>query len=110
MFFSYSFILWAMWTNRFFSSHVRIQTDRGHYVVTDGPYRFVRHPGYAGAIVWVPATALLLGSLYALIPAAITIVLIIIRTYLEDVTLQKELPGYADYARKTRFRLVPRIW
>jgi protein-S-isoprenylcysteine O-methyltransferase Ste14 len=107
---SYCLIYWAMWTNEFFSSRVRIQTDRGHYVITEGPYRFIRHPGYAGAIILLPAMGLLLGSVYSLIPAAIAIVLIVIRTYLEDTMLQKELPGYADYTRKTRFRLVPGIW
>ncbi|MGA2171832.1 MAG: isoprenylcysteine carboxylmethyltransferase family protein [Sedimentisphaerales bacterium] len=107
---SYCGVLWAMLTNKFFSSRVRIQTDRGHYVITEGPYRFVRHPGYAGIIVLLPAMALLLGSLYALIPAAVTIVLIIIRTYLEDITLQKELPGYSDYTKKTKYRLLPGLW
>jgi protein-S-isoprenylcysteine O-methyltransferase Ste14 len=92
----YCIIYWAMWTNNFFSSRVRIQTDRGQFVVTDGPYRYVRHPGYVGMIVFTPASAVLLGSLYALVPAGITIVLLIIRTYLEDLTLQKELPGYTD--------------
>jgi protein-S-isoprenylcysteine O-methyltransferase Ste14 len=106
----YCIIYWAMWTNNFFSSHVRIQTDRGHYVVTEGPYHYVRHPGYVGVIIFTPASALLLGSIYALIPAAIDIFLLIIRTYLEDLTLQKELPGYTDYAKQVRFRLVPCIW
>lgn len=103
-------ICWAMWTNNFFSSGVRIQTDRGHYVVTEGPYRYVRHPGYVGAIIFTPASALLLGSIYALIPVAIDIFLLIIRTYLEDLTLQKELPGYTDYTKQVRFRLIPCIW
>ena len=103
-------IYWAMWTNNFFSSRVRIQTDRGHYVVTEGPYHYVRHPGYVGLIIFMPALALLLGSIYALIPAAIDIFLLIIRTYLEDITLQKELPGYADYTKQIRFRLIPCIW
>ena len=107
---SYCIIYWAMWTNDFFSSRVRIQTDRGHYVVTEGPYRYVRHPGYVGMIIFTPASAVLLGSIYTLIPAAITIILLIIRTYLEDVTLQKELPGYTDYVKKVRFRLIPCIW
>jgi protein-S-isoprenylcysteine O-methyltransferase Ste14 len=107
---SYCIIYWAMWTNDFFSSRVRIQTDRGHYVVTEGPYRYVRHPGYVGLIIFMPASALLLGSLYALIPAAIDIFLLIIRTYLEDLTLQKELSGYADYTKQVRFRLIPCIW
>jgi protein-S-isoprenylcysteine O-methyltransferase Ste14 len=106
----YCIIYWAMWTNNFFSSRVRIQTDRGQYVVSDGPYRYVRHPGYVGMIIFTPASAVLLGSLYALIPAAITIVLLVIRTYLEDLTLQKELPGYTDYAKQVRFRLIPCIW
>jgi len=107
---SYCFVHWAMSTNQFFSSRVRIQTDRGHFVITEGPYRFVRHPGYLGTIVLLPAWALLLGSLYALIPALIANLLLIVRTYLEDKTLQKELPGYADYAQKTRFRLIPGVW
>jgi protein-S-isoprenylcysteine O-methyltransferase Ste14 len=106
----YCLIYWAMWANKFFSSRVRIQTDRGHYVITEGPYHYVRHPGYVGAIIFLPASALLLGSLYALIPAAIAIALVIIRTYLEDTALQKELPGYADYAQKTKFRLILGIW
>ena len=103
-------IYWAMWTNNFFSSGVRIQTDRGHYVITEGPYHYVRHPGYVGIIIFMPALALLLGSIYALIPVAIDIFLLIIRTYLEDLTLQKELPGYTDYAKQVRFRLIPCIW
>jgi protein-S-isoprenylcysteine O-methyltransferase Ste14 len=103
-------ICWAMWTNNFFSSGVRIQTDRGHYVVTEGPYHYVRHPGYVGVIIFMPALALLLGSIYALIPAAIDIFLLIIRTYLEDLTLQKELHGYTDYTKQVRFRLIPCIW
>jgi len=110
MLFGYCIALWAMRTNKFFSSRVRIQTDRGHYVITDGPYRYVRHPGYAAAIVLFPSMAILLGSLYALIPAALTIVLLIIRTYLEDITLQRELPGYLEYTKKTRFRLIPGVW
>ena len=107
---SYCLALWAMWTNRFFSSVVRIQTDRGHYVVDQGPYRFIRHPGYAGAIPLVLASALVLGSLWALIPAGLVALLFIVRTALEDATLQRELPGYAEYAAKVRWRLVPGIW
>jgi protein-S-isoprenylcysteine O-methyltransferase Ste14 len=107
---SYCLVYWAMWTNQFFSSRVRIQTDRGHFVITEGPYRFVRHPGYVGAIVLMPAWAILLGSLYAMIPAVIANVIIIVRTYLEDITLQKELPGYADYTKKTKYRLIPGVW
>ena len=82
-----------MWTNRFFSSAVRIQTDRGQHVVQDGPYRFVRHPGYVGAILLGLAGAVVLGSVWALIPAGLMAVLVVVRTALEDATLQPELPG-----------------
>jgi len=107
---SYFFFFWAMWTNKFFSSRVRIQTDRGHYVIQDGPYRFVRHPGYLGMIIWLLITPLVLGSVWGLIPAGLTVIAVIIRTYLEDTTLKNELPGYADYASKVRFRLIPGLW
>lgn len=108
--FSYFIIFWAMWTNRFFSTVVRIQKDRGQLVVQDGPYRLVRHPGYAGFILLFITNSLVLGSLLALIPAGFMIILLIIRTYLEDITLQKELSGYTDYAKKVRYRLLPGIW
>lgn len=102
--------IWAMFSNRFFSGVVRIQQDRGHQVVTAGPYRFVRHPSYAGTIVsWVCA-ALALGSWWALVPAALVGVVFTVRTSLEDRTLQEELPGYADYARRVRYRLLPGVW
>jgi len=101
---------WAMWVNRWFSSTVRIQMDRDQRVVQDGPYRYVRHPGYVGGILMAISTSLVLGSLWALIPASIVVMLLIIRTYLEDTTLQKELPGYADYTQKVRYRLVPGLW
>ncbi len=107
---SYLLVVWAMWTNKFFSRAVRIQTDRGHYVVQNGPYRFVRHPGYLGGIFAFISQPLALGSLWALIPSVAIVILLVIRTYLEDITLQKELPGYADYARKVCFRLLPPIW
>lgn len=101
---------WAMASNRFFSSVVRIQADRGHTVATGGPYRFVRHPGYAGFIVGAFGTALLLGSRWALVPVALSAALVAVRTALEDLTLQRELPGYADYAARVRYRLLPRLW
>jgi len=101
---------WAMASNRFFASVVRIQADRGHAVATGGPYRFVRHPAYAGFIVGALGTALLLGSRWALVPAALSGVLVVVRTALEDRTLQRELPGYADYAARVRYRLLPRVW
>jgi len=102
--------LWAKRTNRFFSSVVRIQTDRGQTVCKDGPYRFVRHPGYVGGLLVGVATPLVLGSFWALIPATVGAVLLVMRTYLEDETLRKELPGYLEYTREVRYRLLPRIW
>jgi protein-S-isoprenylcysteine O-methyltransferase Ste14 len=108
--FGYAFASWAMASNKFFSGTVRIQTDRGHTVVTDGPYRIVRHPSYTGAIVSGLATPLLLGSWWALIPAGLTAILFVIRTALEDRTLQEELDGYRDFARQVRYRLLPGVW
>ncbi len=102
--------VWAMATNRFYSRFVRIQTDRGQTVVTTGPYRLLRHPGYAGIIVFMLASALALGSLWALIPSGIVAALLVVRTALEDRMLQAELPGYAEYAQRTRRRLVPGVW
>ncbi len=106
----YALFMWAMVSNAFFSEGVRIQKERGHTVATSGPYRYLRHPGYAGAIVAGLATPFLLGSLWALIPAAISAALYVVRTSLEDKTLMKELPGYADYAQQTRHRLLPGVW
>jgi len=104
------FSTWAVSVNRFFAAVVRIQTDRGHTVVTTGPYRFVRHPGYAGGVLANLATPLMLGSAWALIPALLVVGLIILRTSLEDRMLQAELPGYAEYAQRVRYRLAPGIW
>jgi len=107
---SLSASLWAMWVNKFFSTAVRIQTDRGHHVIRSGPYRFIRHPGYLTGCLAHICTALALGSLWALIPASLAVLLIIIRTYLEDKTLKEELPGYSEYAQNVKFRLLPHIW
>lgn len=101
---------WAFAVNRFFSAMVRIQKDRNHVVVTDGPYRFLRHPGYAGGILAMIATPVMLGSLWALLPAAYVVCMFIARTSLEDRTLQEELDGYKEYAQRIRFRLVPGLW
>lgn len=101
---------WALMENRFFSGVVRIQTDRGHHVVTTGPYRFIRHPGYVGALWTYLTMPLFFSSLWAFIPAVLTLVVIVIRTSMEDATLQNELPGYKEYAQKTRYRLLPGIW
>jgi protein-S-isoprenylcysteine O-methyltransferase Ste14 len=101
---------WAMASNKFFSTAVRIQMDRGHTVATSGPYRYVRHPGYTGFIVSFLGTALALGSLWAIIPAGLIACLLVVRTALEDRTLQDELPGYKEYAQRVRYRLLPGIW
>jgi protein-S-isoprenylcysteine O-methyltransferase Ste14 len=106
----YGVLLWALASNNFFSQVVRIQSERGHVVVRDGPYRFVRHPAYAGMIVFEFAMAALLGSGWALLASAGCALLIVLRTALEDRSLQAELTGYADYARQVRYRLVPGIW
>ena len=106
----YGLFLWAMVSNAFFAEGVRIQQERGHSVATGGPYRYVRHPGYAGAILAALATPFLLGSLWALIPAALSATLYVARTSLEDRTLREELPGYGDYAKQTRWRLLPGLW
>ncbi len=103
-------VLWAKRANRFFSSVVRIQADRGQTVCTDGPYRFIRHPGYLGGLICNLATPLLLGSYWGLIPAIPLMIPLVVRTYLEDKTLLEELTGYPDYARKVHFRLIPHIW
>jgi len=102
--------LWAKAVNRFFSAVVRIQTERGQTVCREGPYRFVRHPGYLSGILFGPAGPLVLGSFWALIPAVLAALLLIVRTALEDKTLQAELPGYSDYTRQVRFKLVPGVW
>jgi protein-S-isoprenylcysteine O-methyltransferase Ste14 len=106
----YCLVIWAVVSNRFYSAVVRIQTERGHSVINAGPYRAIRHPGYAGLIVFILSTPLTLGSLPAFLPAALAIFIIIIRTALEDRTLQNELDGYKDYAARTRYRLAPGIW
>lgn len=106
----YCLFSWAMITNRFFSLIVRVQEEKGHTVITGGPYRFLRHPGYAGFFIIVLAQPVILGSLLAVIPAIITAGLIVIRTSHEDATLQAELPGYRKFAQQVRYRLVPGIW
>ncbi len=106
----YAIGAWALAENRFFAGVVRIQTERGHKVCDSGPYRFVRHPGYAGNLLALPGLALALSSTWTLIPAAIAFIIAILRTTLEDRTLQEELPGYREYAQRVRFRLFPGIY
>ncbi len=102
--------VWAIASNKYFSSIVRVQDDRGHTVATGGPYRYVRHPSYVGFVLCALATPLIFGSLWALIPAVVMAAAIVIRTALEDRTLQEELDGYKDYARRVRYRLLPGVW
>lgn len=101
---------WAMTTNRFYSGTVRIQKERGHAVVSTGPYRFVRHPGYVSYLLLALATPLWLNSLWGLIPSLLGAVAIVFRTALEDRTLREELEGYEVYAQRVPYRLVPGIW
>jgi protein-S-isoprenylcysteine O-methyltransferase Ste14 len=103
-------VWWAMATNRFLSSMVRIQSERSHQVVAAGPYRIVRHPMYLGIILADLGLPLALGSWWGLVPGALGAMLIVVRTALEDRTLFAELRGYVDYARQVRYRLVPGIW
>lgn len=101
---------WALGVNRFFSATVRIQSDRGQTVVSSGPYAYVRHPGYAGMLALTVGTPLALGSRWALLPGALGVIVLIVRTVLEDSTLQAELAGYAEYTHRVRSRLVPYVW
>jgi len=101
---------WSMVANPFFEKTVRIQTEHGHRVIDTGPYAYVRHPGYVGFVGWMLSTPLLLASTWAFVPALLAVVLLVIRTALEDRTLRAELPGYAEYAARVRFRLIPRVW
>ncbi len=106
----YALFVWATASNAFFSQIVRIQPERGHTVATGGPYRYVRHPAYFGVLLYELAVPILLASWGALIVSVLDVILLILRTALEDRTLQAELSGYADYARRVRQRLVPGIW
>jgi len=96
--------------NKFFSSIVRIQTDRGHTVCNTGLYKIVRHPAYMGNIIQYIGFPLLFGSLWCIIPVFISIVLLVTRTYLEDKTLVNELSGYSEFTSQTRYRLIPFLW
>jgi protein-S-isoprenylcysteine O-methyltransferase Ste14 len=106
----YAVVVATMAANPFFAQVVRIQTEREHVAVTGGPYRFVRHPGYAGMITSALGSVLLLGSAWALLPWACYVALVVVRTALEDRLLIEQLPGYADYTARTAFRLVPGVW
>lgn len=101
---------WAMAVNPFFEPVVRIQEERGHHVVSTGPYAFVRHPGYVGGTLFMVSQPLILGSRWGLVPAALGVLAMLGRTVIEDRLLQRELPGYAEYAARVRWRLVPGLW
>ena len=107
----YDFLMiWSMIVNAFFTMIVRIQSDRQHSVAMGGPYRFVRHPGYVGTILFYLGAPFLFGSRWALIPAILASAVLVVRTALEDKTLLAELPGYKEYAERVRYRLLPGIW
>jgi protein-S-isoprenylcysteine O-methyltransferase Ste14 len=106
----YTLSSYALVENRFFSGMVRLQTGRGHRVVSSGPYQWVRHPGYAGMLLVYLVTPLFLDSAWAFLPTVFTITLYVIRTHLEDRFLQAELSGYQDYSKQVRYRLFPGIW
>jgi protein-S-isoprenylcysteine O-methyltransferase Ste14 len=103
-------IVWTMASNTFLSESVRIQTERGHRTITAGPYRYVRHPMYVGVILCLVGMPCVLGSWWAMLPGFLSATLFVIRTALEDRTLQQELPGYREYARRVRYRLLPWVW
>ena len=107
---TYPIFTWAMISNKYFSTIVRIQKDRGHTVQAGGPYRFVRHPGYFSLLCSYVTIPIALGSLWACIPMALLVVNLFVRTALEDRTLQNELEGYKEYTARVRYRLLPGIW
>ena len=106
----YALGVWATGRNAYFSQIVRVQSERSHAVATGGPYRYVRHPAYTGTIVFELAVPVLLASWWALVPGMLNAILWVIRTALEDRTLQAELEGYTDYARQVHYRLLPGVW
>jgi len=106
----WALVIWSMVVNPFFEKTVRIQAERGHHVIDTGPYATVRHPGYVGFAAWMLSTPLMLASTWAFVPALLSITGFVIRTALEDRTLHKELSGYAEYASRVRFRLIPGVW
>jgi protein-S-isoprenylcysteine O-methyltransferase Ste14 len=103
-------LTWAESVNKFFEPSVRIQTDRGHRVIDSGPYSIVRHPGYVSGFLVIIGMPVCLGSLWALIPAVLACLLLVVRTIWEDQTLRNELTGYQEYARRVQYRLIRGIW
>ena len=108
---AYALALWAMYVNRFFSSVIRIQSDRGQHVITTGPYAFIRHPGYLAGIIIILASGVALGSwAAAAVLIALSFPFLLHRAITEDRFLQSELPGYRDYAQRVRWRVLPGVW
>lgn len=107
---SSAIVIWAMGVNKYFSSVVRLQSDRGQRVISDGPYRLVRHPGYAAMLLYIPSSILALGSLIGGIPMALWIIPLRSRVLTEDRFLKERLPGYDDYSQRVRYRLLPGVW
>lgn len=101
---------WSMKSNTFFSTMVRLQDDRGHVTITGGPYKYIRHPGYASFIIMSLATPVALSSLHGLLMAALSAVIFVVRTCLEDKTLKARLPGYKEYVGSVKYRLIPLVW
>jgi protein-S-isoprenylcysteine O-methyltransferase Ste14 len=101
---------WSMVSNKFFSTMVRIQSEQGHSIAAEGPYKYVRHPGYVGFALMAIATPVALGSFYALSMSFLVMIIFIVRTALEDKTLLRELEGYEEYSKKVKYRLIPFIW
>ncbi len=106
----YALVSWAVMVNRFFSSVVRVQTDRGHQIITTGPYRYLRHPGYLGMLMGYPTPALAIGSWWALVPSAAAVLIVLRRLRIEDAYLRANLAGYPEYAARVRYRLLPGLW
>jgi protein-S-isoprenylcysteine O-methyltransferase Ste14 len=104
------FLAWIMKENTYLAQVVKIDEERGHKVITTGPYSWVRHPMYFVVIILLFAVPVALGSRYALIVAALLTILLVVRTCFEDRTLMRELEGYPEYAKKTPYRLIPGIW
>lgn len=103
-------VLWTMVANPFLEKDVRIQTDDGHHVITTGPYGVVRHPMYAGFILVLAGIPLVLGSCWTFLPVSAGALLMVIRITYEERTLREQLPGYEQYGRRTRHRLIPGVW
>ena len=107
---AFSFSMWAMVVNRFFSSVVRLQPERGHRVIDSGPYRFVRHPGYAGMMVAALLGGIVLGSWWSMVPMLAFAAMAIRRLMMEDRFLNAELEGYREYAGRVRSKVLPGLW